>query len=367
MQTDVLVIGGGPAGLATAIAAALRGLRVAVADPRTPPIDKACGEGLLPEGVASLRALGMEIGSGAGIEFRGISFRDEHSSASAGISRGKAFGVRRTTLHRLLTIRAVELGVRLLWGARVSDLGFRGVLIDGGLIKFKWLVGADGQHSSVRKFAGLDSTKLPRARFGFRRHYAVAPWSDLVEVRWGRRCQMVCTPTSAEEVCISFFTSDPALRIERALTQFPDIARRLGGAEITSAEAGAVTSLSRARVVVRGNVALVGDASCTVDGIAGQGLSLAFLQALALGDALACGDLASYERAHVRITRTATNMARLLLLMDASSALRRKVLRLFAARPALFSKMMSIHTGETPAHDLNAASVLQLGWNVLWA
>ncbi len=45
--------------------------------------------------------------------------------------------------------------------------------------------------------------------------------------------------------------------------------------------------------MVRNNVALVGDASCTVDGVSGQGLSLAFQQALALGDALAAGDLAS--------------------------------------------------------------------------
>jgi menaquinone-9 beta-reductase len=42
--TDVFVIGGGPAGLAAAIAARAKGLRVTVADGGVPPIDKPCGE-----------------------------------------------------------------------------------------------------------------------------------------------------------------------------------------------------------------------------------------------------------------------------------------------------------------------------------
>ena len=41
--TDVFVIGGGPAGLATAIAARQRGFDVVVADGAQPPIDKPCG------------------------------------------------------------------------------------------------------------------------------------------------------------------------------------------------------------------------------------------------------------------------------------------------------------------------------------
>ena len=49
-STDIFVIGGGPAGLATAIAARQRGFDVVVADGAQPPIDKPCGEGLMPDG-----------------------------------------------------------------------------------------------------------------------------------------------------------------------------------------------------------------------------------------------------------------------------------------------------------------------------
>src|SRR6267378_2491580 len=45
-DTEILVIGGGPAGLAAAIAARKKGFEVTVADGAKPPIDKACGEGL---------------------------------------------------------------------------------------------------------------------------------------------------------------------------------------------------------------------------------------------------------------------------------------------------------------------------------
>ena len=60
-STDVFVIGGGPAGLAAAIAARQRGFRVIVADGMRPPIDKACGEGLMPDGLAALERLGIRV------------------------------------------------------------------------------------------------------------------------------------------------------------------------------------------------------------------------------------------------------------------------------------------------------------------
>ncbi len=90
MHQDVVVVGGGPAGIATAIAASLKGLSVTVLDSRKPPIDKPCGEGLLPEAVAALSALGIELDSTLAFPFRGIRFCDQNSAASASIARGKS-------------------------------------------------------------------------------------------------------------------------------------------------------------------------------------------------------------------------------------------------------------------------------------
>src|SRR5271168_4021927 len=59
--TDVCIVGGGPAGLACAIAATLRGLRVQVIDALQPPIDKACGESLMPDTLSALVRLGIQL------------------------------------------------------------------------------------------------------------------------------------------------------------------------------------------------------------------------------------------------------------------------------------------------------------------
>ena len=81
--TDVFVIGGGPAGLASAIAARKRGFDVIVADGNKPPVDKPCGEGLMPDSVVALRQLGVEGVADEGIPFSGIRFADRDSSVAA--------------------------------------------------------------------------------------------------------------------------------------------------------------------------------------------------------------------------------------------------------------------------------------------
>jgi menaquinone-9 beta-reductase len=364
---DVLVIGGGPAGIATAIAASLKGLRVTVIDVRKPPIDKPCGEGLLPAAVGAMRRLGVKLDSTLPFRFRGFHFSDRSSSVCAEIPAGDAFGVRRTAFHRLLIDRALDLGVNFVWGTRLVRLDSHGAETSAGFIRSKWIVGADGSSSNVRRLAGLEPRRRACYRFGFRRHFEIAPWTDRVEVHWGDGCQLVITPTGFREVCVSLFTSEASLRLNRALDAFPALARRFAGAQPRSAEAGTVTMLRRARAVICGNVALVGDASCTVDGIAGQGLSLAFQQSTQLADALAKGNLSRYAAAHTRIARIPVRVTRLLLAMNASSALRRKTLRLFAAKPALFARMISVHTGLASTGALNAAELLNLGWQVTWA
>lgn len=364
---EVLIVGAGPAGIATAIAASQKGLRVTVADARRPPIDKACGEGLLPEGVSALRQLGIWLDSSVAFPIAGIRFSDEASSACGRITRGEAFGLRRSVLHDLLVRRACALGVSFRWGTRVSELSSDGARLDGVHFPFHWLVGADGQKSLIKKWSGLGPRRVRSARYGFRCHFALAPWSEFVEVYWGKRCQIYVTPTGPHEICLAVLTSDPQMRVERALQEFPVVAKRIGAASRVSEEIGSATVLEFPRSVARGNVALVGDASFTVDGITGQGLSLAFQQALRLGDALASENLAEYRVAHRRFMQAPARMARLLLLLDRQAWLRRRVLRMFAENPRLFTRMISSHANHPKPAPIKASEIFQFGWQVLRA
>lgn len=366
-STDIFVIGGGPAGLAMAIAARQRGFRVVVADGAQPPIDKACGEGLLPDGLAALERLGVQVPLTGGRPFRGIRFLNEESSADAPFS-GNGFGlaVRRTTLHRVLMERAAQLDADLLWGTTVRGISSEGVQLGSGLIRARWIVGADGSNSRVRRWAGLQAGPRPRLRYAFRRHYRVAPWTDHMEVYWGDRCQGYATAVNHEQVCVALASHDSNLRLEEGLQALPGLNARLRGAETLSVERGAVTGNRKFRRVSRGNVALIGDASGTVDAITGEGLGLAFRQAVVLADCLRNGNLSRYEREHRHLALRPSLMARLMLTLDGRPRLQRRTLQVFRRRPDVFRRLLELHIGALSPLDL-ALDGLTLGWGLLTA
>ncbi len=367
LHADVIVVGAGPAGIAAAIAASAKGLQSVVVEAQTPPIDKPCGEGLLPHGVAALRALGIHLNSDIAVPFRGIRFADQDSSACAKFSGGTGFGLRRVRLHQILHERATQAGVSFLWGTRVTNIESNHIIAGGNHIRYEWLVGADGRNSGVRKWANLDSQPFTQKRFGFRRHFQIRPWTDVVEVFWGKSCQIVMTPTGAEEVGIAVFSRNSRLRIDQALPLFPALAGRLRETIRTTKELGDVSSMTRLPAVTRGRVALAGDASGTVDAITGHGLSLSFQQALYLAEAFEQGNLAHYESAHRKIAATPAMMARLMLVMEGNDWIRRRALRLFQNKPGLFSRLLSIHTGELPLSSIGAREIADFGWKLLWA
>src|SRR6267378_803917 len=133
--TGVLVIGGGPAGLAAAIAARMKGFTVTVADGAKPPIDKACGEGLMPGTTAALRQLGVAIHPDDGQIFRGVRFVDAATSVEATFSEASGFGMRRTVLHQKMVERAQECGVTLLWNTPVTGLSSEGAILGEKITK----------------------------------------------------------------------------------------------------------------------------------------------------------------------------------------------------------------------------------------
>jgi flavin-dependent dehydrogenase len=148
------------------------------------------------------------------------------------------------------------------------------------------------------------------------------------------------------------------------------LASRLDGAPETSSERGAITGSRRLiRVTTRqgtGSVALIGDASGSVDAISGEGLCLGFLQALALADAMERRDLSRYESAHRRLAVRPRFMADFLLTMDRWPRLRGRALPALAAHPDLFGGLLAMHVGAARKTDF-AAHCLALGWRMLTA
>ncbi len=362
---DLFVVGGGPAGLAVAIAAAQRGLRVTVADSARPPIDKACGEGIMPDGLLALRALGVDFTGLAAAPFEGIKFVDSAGEVSARFSQGAGLGMRRSALHTALAAKAESAGVCLSWGTRVQAIQQGAVVSAGSTIPGTYVVCADGQNSSLRQMAGLGAGKVYRRRFGFRSHYSVRPWSQFVEVHWANCGQLYVTPVGPDEVCLALITSDSTLRLDDALPAFPRVQTHLVGKPLSGKSMGAVTVTRKLKAVTSGRIALVGDSSGSADAITGDGLSLAFLQASALADAMLAGDLSAYQRRHEEISRVPRRMGNLMLVMHDYPSLRGRIFPAFSRSPQIFEKLLALHTRTISPLQLGLMDCLSFGWSLL--
>ncbi|HEV2171030.1 MAG TPA: NAD(P)/FAD-dependent oxidoreductase, partial [Candidatus Binatus sp.] len=282
---DLVVVGGGPAGLAVAIVAAEQNLSVIVVERRDFPPDKACGEGVLPPGVKALQRLGVvdRFDHSTSFPFTGIRFIQEDGSAAAATMPSHGLGIRRTVLVEALARRAEELGAVLR--ARCSVLGYKataseaGVFTTDGPIFGRLVVAADGLHSSLRKASGLEASPSSRRRFALRQHYRIRPWTDFVEVYVDSKGEGVVTPVSDESVSINFVWEDGEIeqpKISALASRFPALLARLGKAQTISSVRGA-GPMARGATRRNGNrMVLVGDAAGFVDSISGDGLSIAF-------------------------------------------------------------------------------------------
>ncbi|MCD4535411.1 NAD(P)/FAD-dependent oxidoreductase [Nocardioides sp. cx-169] len=327
---DLLIAGGGPVGLATALYAARAGLDVGVVEPRAGAIDKACGEGLMPGAVAALSDLGVALD---GPEITGIRYLDGSRRAQAEFRHGPGRGVRRTRLHRAMSAAVLAAGVRTDPRAvrEVVDCGDH-LLVDGEPTRY--LVAADGLHSPVRRMLGLDSPARRHRRYGQRCHVDLAPWTSLVEVHWSDAAEAYVTPVGQGRVGVAVL-SEARRSFTDLLGGFPALTERLADVPLGPVR-GAGPLRQRARRLAAGRVLLVGDAAGYVDALTGEGIALGLAQARAAVAALAGGDPTAYPRAAARIGRRHELLTQSLLAATRHRRVRRHLVPAAATWPRAF-------------------------------
>lgn len=332
---EILIVGAGPAGLATAIHLAERGLPVRVRDKRREVQDKACGEGVPPVGVACLKRLGVEPEH---FPFQGVAYNTpDGGRAAARFPQGPGWGIRRTALSATLCARAADLGIPIELGSLVQELPAD-----------RLVIGADGLHSRVRRLAGLELPGRRHQRWGARQHFLVKPWSPFVEVHLGVGVEAYLTPVSPDVVGASFLWSPRRVRprgdlIGSLLSHFPALAFLARSPR--ASRVAALGPLEQRSRLYGGNVVLVGDASGYLDAITGEGISLALAQAEALARAVAGSDLRRYAADHANLVRPYYQVTSLILWLSQHPRLAARVVRALARAQGFFAHLLCSSMG----------------------
>ena len=333
---DLLVVGGGPAGLATAIYGARAGLKVAVAERRRGPIDKACGEGLMPHTLRHLQRLEVHP---HGRPIRGISYRDGERHVDAPFKPGTGRGVRRTVLHGALLDAAAQAGVEICHD-EIREISQDAFSVRAGRWRARYLAAADGLHSPIRRSLGLEQRSPGPRRWGIRRHVEIAPWSDYVEVHWGLGAEAYVTPIADNCVGVALLTSRRG-GFDCHLEGFPALRDRIEG---HPHEPDRAAGPLRQRVSSRtaGRIMLVGDAAGYVDAVTGEGLGLAFGAAEQLVNCVIADRPADYDRRWRQITRRYRMLTATLLQASGYAPARSRIVPAAVAMPAVFARVVNL-------------------------
>jgi len=328
---DLLVGGGGPAGLATALYAAQAGLEVVVVERRTGDLDKACGEGMMPHTLAHLSHLGVDP---KGRALHGIRYLGGGHRVDATFRAGTGLGVRRTVLHAALRDAADDAGVRFVH-QDVGPVTQDDSSVRVGDLHARYLAAADGLHSPIRRSLGLEKASPGPRRWGIRRHVQIAPWTDSVEVHWARGAEAYVTPVADDCVGIAILSSTRG-GFDSHFEEFPELRERVDGhANGPDRAAGPLRQSASSRTA--GRVMLVGDAAGYVDALTGEGMGLAFGAARQLVNCVVADRPADYDRQWRRVTRRYRLLTAALVRAGGVPPVRARIVPAASALPRVFA------------------------------
>ncbi len=383
---DVLVVGGGPAGMAAGISFGRSGLRTVVCERGALPADKPCGEGVMPAGLPCLERLGVSayLDPDHARPFSGVHYLSTSGpGASARFAEGPGQGIRRTELSRAFCERARKIHTLEVRSRTPVTLGTRGpngteAWLGGRKVRARLIVGADGLRSEVRRWAGLEGVSTRRRRFAVQQHFRCQPWSEYVEVHWAGSAEAYVTPCGREEVGVAVLwaaeekkTGGGQRLMESMLSRFPRLSASLQGAEPVAGARAIGPMHQVARSPISDGVGLVGDASGYLDAITGEGISLALAQVQALYDSMGpwmlshdglptARELRGYSRRISGMVRQHQRITRLVLFLSRNPRLAERAIEGLGRQPELFRWLLSANMGAVSAASVPKLEMMRL-------
>ena len=380
MRTDVIVVGAGPAGAATAIFLAEHGLAVRLLDRARFPRPKICGEYLSPEAPRLLDRLGaLKAVDAVASPLRGMRITAPdgrklvgryHAIGSWRPYREHAMALSREVLDSILVDRVRALPVELSEGVRVTDVvvsgdrvrGVEAVEADGRRLTLlaPLTVAADGRASVVAQRLGL------RRPHRLRRMALVTYVEDVPDLgHFGEIFvdppdYAILNPLAPGRANLSIVVplAHAAPWSGRLETFFdarakhlPHLARRLAGGSRVAPVRAMGPLAYRVDPPRTGGVLMVGDATGFYDPFSGEGIfnglrsaelaAETAVRALRRGD-LSAAALAGYDRARRLASRDKERVTRALQLLISHRALANLTARLLARRQSLLDLLLGV-------------------------
>jgi menaquinone-9 beta-reductase len=391
-QVDVLIIGGGPAGMAAGIVCARNELLTLVVERQILPAQKACGEGVMPVGVDHLKNLGViqNLDSQDFHPFKGVRYIGEGGVSVTGLFEGQpGLGIFRPSLSRAFVKTARRFPcLNIVEGKSATPLGKKEnriqVKVGKRIFHTRLLIGADGLNSQVRLWAGLDGPPQRYRRWGAVQHYEITPWTDLVEVYWGHGLEAYITPCGVKRVGVAFLwdpqhygkTKGGPNLAHSLLSNFPKLAAKLATMN-TDGKTLALGPMQRnALLPATEGVVLVGDAAGYLDALTGEGISLAMGHALALEETvipvlqkkakglLTTRELSYYIQANKSINRPYYQSTHLALFFSSHPRFANRAVKALNKQSSLFQHLLFASMGKRKLWP-GLAPLLKLGARIL--
>ncbi len=377
-QSDVFIVGAGPAGLACAIAAARQGLQVEVID-AAKAADRQSLRRRSPSRLTRLprrtwlRPQARPASHRKRLPRRHPFHRRLHvlkapplpCSATFLLAPDAAFAAPSSTRFCSIAPPALEFvstGRTLCAASRSTEISPQ-FIPRPRTFRTRYLIGADGHQSRVAAFAGLTASTIHSRRIGLRQHYTVAPWTDFVEVYWSNIGQAYVTPTSSNEVCVAFVANKKFASPEDALAYFPTLRHHLAASQPNGPPRGSITLGRKLRRVTTGNIALIGDASGSVDAITGEGMALCFRQAARARPGTAIGQSRLLPARPPQHSATPlSDVPNPAADGPFYAAFEPSIFSTFERNPALFSSILQLHVGNHASHLFGEDGLLAAGF-----
>jgi flavin-dependent dehydrogenase len=355
---DAVVAGGSVAGATVARELARRGLHVALVDRARFPRPKACGEGLLPHGIAALREMGIEV---SGARVRGLRFVSPSGvTAEADFPMGVGLVVRRERFDAQLFRAAAETpGVT----------AFEETLYDPGRFPARWVLGADGLRSQFHRRPEFPASPPSIARVGLSTHVrGLEIDRERVEILIHPAGEIYLAPSDGDEALVACLYRQESLpagttnedRVLQTLLSLEVLRGRTRGVSFTTPVLGVAPLGLRVGMVASGNTLLVGDASGAPDPVTGEGMSLAVLSARAAAEAIARGRPEDYERERRRLGAGSDWLGRWMLRATRYPAIADRVVTSLLEHPELFRKLLEISAGIRREGELTLTEIARL-------